>query len=113
MNIEERQSIERKVVRHLFKTMKQHGWYVCNVWDGETLTHVTGCKEAMALIFNLDECQVRFEKAGRRHSVYLVLGNDGYDVVADYGYSQDDADGFAAIMEGPVAGYADQLAECC
>ena len=34
-NTEKRQEIERKVVRHLIRTMKSEGWNAINVFDGE------------------------------------------------------------------------------
>ena len=105
--ISPRMRIERRVVFNLCEYLLANGFELLQVYDGDEFTKVKTSKEAMELIFNLDEASLRVRKAGRRpdgkrwpeHGILIVLGNDGWDAVADYNYSRDDADHFNAIME--------------
>lgn len=96
----DRSRIERKIVANLCNFMSLHGFSIHSVWDGEELERPKTTKEAMELIFNLDESSLRFQKNGfKPHGVYLVLGNDGWDVIADWNYTDGDPDGFNARMD--------------
>lgn len=101
--------MERRLVRFLIRTMKKHGWIACTVHDGEERVKCSSEKEVMDAVFSVDESAIRFEKGGVKHSVYIVLGNDGYDAISDYGYSQTDE--FQSIMETEVQQYQDKLEE--
>jgi hypothetical protein len=97
----ERGRTERRVVATLCALMLERGWVPVAVWDGERLEKTTDAKSAMEFIFNLDEASLRFAKPSNPknwHGVLLVLGN-GEDIVSDWNYSRDDADGFNADME--------------
>ena len=96
--------IERAVAFNLLRHLAASGWDVVRVDDGDEQTTVTKESDpalaAMNLIFNLDIGWVHFAQAkGAFHAVSLVLGNDGTDLVADWSYAKDDADGFNACME--------------
>ena len=114
MKVEQRMEIERKIVRHLIRTMKKHGWNVIAVDDGGDEWEQTKTEtEAMDAVFSVDESSIKFHKkigsVGMTHSACIVLGNDGYDCIADHSYS--DKDEFAKIMESEVDAYVENLEE--
>lgn len=102
--------LERRIVAALIAHVLSAGFKLHSVNDGDEITPVSTAKEAMELIFNLDEASLRFYKGGRKgetqdalsaddwHGVLLVLGN-GIDIVSDWNYSTGDADGFNATMD--------------
>jgi hypothetical protein len=57
---------------------------------------------ALVRIFNLDECYIGTEKAGKKSEVFLVLGNSGWDVISDYGTSLDP-------VIAPITDWAEQF----
>jgi hypothetical protein len=95
--------LERRIVAALIGHMLRAGFQVHSVHDGEVTTRIRADnppKEAMELIFNLDEASLRFYKTNPResHGVLLVLGN-GCDILSDWNYFDDDRDGFNAAMD--------------
>ena len=121
MNTEQRQEIERKVVRHLIRTMKERGWTISRINDGgdpdeDTLDpNETG---AMDTIFSVDESTIYFNKkvgtgvGGITRTAFIVLGNDGWDCIADSSCSNHALayDDFEAVMS-EVQAYADKFCE--
>jgi hypothetical protein len=97
---------ERRVIYGLLCYLFQAGFVPVKLDDGEEIEHMQldgqeRIKEAMELIFNLDDCKLYVKKEGfTPHYVMFVLGNadDGSEVIADWGYSEADADGFDATM---------------
>lgn len=117
MNIKQRQEIERRVVRHLIRAMKKHGWDVIAVDDGGD--ELVPCITEMCVmenVFAVDESKILFRKwinrnRHRTHTALIVLGNDGWDAIADYTFRDDDD--FGKVMELEVDPYIDKLeAEC-
>jgi hypothetical protein len=111
--------VERRAVAALCSRLAAGGFEVVGVWDGELFTRTPDARAVMEIVFNLDEASVRVCKAGATHGdipeecnywggddadapdvhgIYLVLGN-GVDLIADWNYSADDADGFNALMD--------------
>lgn len=92
--------LERRIVANLIAHLEAGGFQVIGLYDGDDLTAVTTAKEAMELIFNLDEASLRIGKAGTDidHGILLIVGN-GIDIVSDYTYSEGDSDGFSAVMD--------------
>lgn len=99
--------IERRIVAALIAHMEAQDFLVTTVFDGEETTGVSGAKEAMELIFNLDEASLRFQyhKNGDRkrpmfkqHGVLLILGN-GEDIISDWNYMLGDHDGFNLAIQ--------------
>jgi hypothetical protein len=123
MNIKDRIAIEHKIARFLVRTMKKHGWLVYAVDDGEEFNHMSKEKDVLALVFDLDEAVIHFENKAlpikredgtmdcAGHGVKLVFGNDGYDLIADWSYSEDPKDNFNKIMEEEVGKYTDAIEE--
>lgn len=93
---------EQRIVANLIHYMQANGWSVYEVFDGEEFTPVGTMKEAMEIIFNLDEALLYFRKgidpsSQFGHNATLILGND-LDIICDWTYSKGDADGFNALM---------------
>jgi hypothetical protein len=90
--------LERRIVWRLCAHLAAGGWQPEMVlWDEHT--PVTDAKSAMEMIFNLDDCWVRFHgPRDMQHSVRLVLGNGG-DIISDWTYADNDATGFNALMD--------------
>ena len=110
MNIEKRMEIERKVVRHLIRTMKKHGWIAKKVDDGGDQYELTPTERSvMDAVFAVDEAQIYFSKESHGHWVQIVLGNSGYDCISDYNYS--DHDDFEHVMKTFVDPYCEKLEE--
>lgn len=107
MNVEQRQEIERKVVRKLIRDMKAAGWIITRINDGGEPDEDTlnpNETEAMETVFSVDESRIyftkQFDEVNKRTCVALIiLGNDGWDCIADHSsgsiYPGDD---FEAVM---------------
>ena len=61
MEVSQRQAIERKVVRHLIRTAKAHGYALVRVWDGEENVRVSTERDAMDAVFAVDESRIGFK----------------------------------------------------
>lgn len=85
MDTTARQATERKVVRHLIRTAKAHGYAVTKVWDGEELQITKTETSAMDAVFAVDESRMYFKHPDeiKDHCAEIVLGNDGWDAIAD------------------------------
>jgi len=99
MNIEQRMKIERQVVRHLIRTAKKHGFALVAVNNGEERIKVKTETEAMDHVFSVDESRIIFRHPTHtvNHVAQIVLGNDGWDAIADW-------------SEGPL--WEDVMKEC-
>lgn len=99
MNIETRQRIERQIVRQLVKDALAQGYRLAVSLErgydvDEMLLGSTNVSEIMKAAFAGDEAHLFVQPAtgnvvenGQVISngwVYIVLGNDGYDVISDY-----------------------------
>ena len=102
--VKHRARMEASIVLRLLETLIAAG-YSLAVDDGDGAA-VSGTVETMAkIIFNVDTALVEVCE-GRKWlgTVSLVLGNDGYDVIADYTTTLE-----TALRN--VNDYADRLAE--
>lgn len=123
MNIKERIKIEKRIVRKLIRVMKANGWDAYAVNDGEEFHRVRGEKKICEHAFGVDECSIYFENKALTyvgddgktdcvgHHVYLVFGNDGWDVIADYSYGTAERDTFNKVMEEQMNPYTDAIAD--
>ena len=103
---------EGKICRKLIKTAIAAGFTV-SVFDGEEWTvkrsrKVAECVNA-CFTTDMDQITVRRDNGDAFASFQLIYGNDGFDVIADYGYNQVDADEVAAFF-APIEAYAEQFA---
>jgi hypothetical protein len=93
---------ERRIVWNLFNHLLQNGlWKVTKVYDGDEYVRVNNSKDALEVIFNLDDAHVfvnSISHPGITHSITLVLGND-INIISDWIYAEGDPDGFSAAME--------------
>lgn len=90
-SVKARQDIERRVVRKLIRELKKRGFHVNQVYSGdEDEVKVSTEKEIMDEVFALDTARLYFkeEDAG---SVLLVMGNDGWDVISDWSFTEGSA----------------------
>jgi len=87
MNVKQRQNIERRIVRQILKDALAAGYRV-SVHDGEdwVVSKSTHGPSIFAAMFSVDEETLVFRDASNATvgQVWLVYGNDGYDVVCDY-----------------------------
>lgn len=86
MNIKQRQAIERKVVRKLVRVAKAHGFIPVRVYDGgDEPVPVRLEHEVLDAVFAVDDCRVYFRHPAeaKAHCAVIVLGNSGWDCIAD------------------------------
>jgi hypothetical protein len=117
--------VERRLIAALVQHLDRAGFDVVALFDGDCRDEfdlakdvVARSKDVMELVFNLDECSLRVLKKGidweetreeaeqtrnayrsPEHGIHIVLGNSGWDSIADWNYYSDDRDGFNAAME--------------
>ena len=81
-------STDGAAVRQIIRAVKAAGWVLSHVWDGEEETPVASETGALALVMDLDESVLHFTKRTgpltERGYVYFVLGNEPFEVAADY-----------------------------
>src|SRR5438093_779989 len=81
-----RRKMERAVCSALVKAGLEAG-YGIGVYNGEetVIRNSTSYKAIMAELFSVDEESLLFWKDGKKAGhVFLVYGNDGWDVICDY-----------------------------
>lgn len=78
-----RARVELKIVSKLIAVAKERG-YILKVRDYEEVGDTD--YDVKTALFNLDEATVEvYDAAGSRlGTIFLVFGNDGYDLLADY-----------------------------
>lgn len=83
--LNKRMALEREVVGKLIEVAAKHGYAVTKVDDGEERIKCSTPKEAMDAVFSVDESMVFFKHPDqpKAHCVFIVLGNSGYDCIAD------------------------------
>ena len=112
MNVADRIEIEKKIVRHLCDTMAKHGWIAKSVDDGgDEWEPVKSTNEVVEAVFAVDEAHIVFKKTDgdktTRCAVFIVLGNSGWDCIADYSYTTE----FLKIMEEEVDPFCYEIEE--
>ena len=85
---------ERSIVLALIATLAKDGWKPTHINYGDGTMRFS-----YSILWDVDEAAVRFTKGGNSHDVIFIFGN-GEDVISDWRYAEDDADGFNAILEG-------------
>jgi len=77
--------IERKVVSNLIQVATAAGYALHCVDDGEERVRVSTEAEALEAVFAVDESTIRFRhpEEPKSHCAVIVLGNSGWDCVAD------------------------------
>ena len=116
MNNEQRQETERKIVRHLIRSMKAKGWDLVWVHDGEERNKVATETEAMEHVFGVDDSAIGFSKkmptgVTITKTAVIALGN-GCDCIADHSCSDRERypeDDFEEVMNGEVTAYREKF----
>ena len=104
MNVENRIKIEKQIVRKIIKDALAAG-YLITVSDGEdyVVSKSSHGPTIFAAMFTTDEDVLIFRNAESGSKmvghVYLVYGNDGYDVICDYTAN----DATEAVLAGALA----------
>lgn len=84
-SVRRRAELEYDVVCAVIRECRKSGYLLHSVaWDEYTPTPTR--EAALRLVFDLDECTLRFKRTDseRLYGVFLVMGNSGWDVVSDY-----------------------------
>lgn len=115
LTVEQRIEIERKVIAFLYAAMLKGGWTVAHVWDGEESVKCHSEEDVLDTVFSVDESAIIFKKTVRgvtlRRTAQIILGNDGYDCIADHSLStEDEDDNFLQVMEQEVEPFCESLA---
>ena len=86
--VQKRQRIEKAVINALLITAIQQG-YTVSVDNGEYIStkRSTDRKVILADLMACDEESLILHKDNKRARVFLVYGNDGWDVIVDYSLS--------------------------
>ena len=108
MNIEQRIAIEKRLVRKLIRIAKASGYKLTKVYDSEEMVKVSTESAAMDAVFSVDESSIYFKRDDqpKGHCAVIVLGNDGWDAIADASMGE----GWDDVME-QVSAYGDKLCE--
>lgn len=108
ITLETRMNLERRMIRRLIRTAKAHGFALVRIWDGECNERPRTEREAMEVVFSVDDCKMVFKhpEQSSAHCAVIVLGNDGWDCIADCSEG-DRWDDVIAIMND----YSDKLCE--
>lgn len=79
--------VEARLVRKVFKALKDAGKPVTHVHDGEELVPVKTRDDVLEVVFSVDASRIMTEDGSW---VLIILGN-GWDVVSDYTTNLEDA----------------------
>ena len=91
--------LERKALWSILGDMADKGWTACRTNDGGRIEAHTDPKSVMEVCFDLDEAWVTFcNEADDNHTIFLVFGNSPNEIVADWGFTDGDPDGFDAAI---------------
>jgi hypothetical protein len=94
---------ERRVIANLIAHLQRAGFRLHAASDGEARVKVSTTKEALEVIFSVDDAwlYVRKSDSPRTYAIYFVLGNarDGSEVACDWSAPDPDVDGFSQAMD--------------
>lgn len=85
-SVKPRRALEIAVVRRLLAALIGAGYYV-KADNGEDPEFVGNIDEMVEVLFACDSANIFVARDGKKSFIFLVMGNDGYDVVNDYGVS--------------------------
>ena len=106
--IQARQEAERRVVTKFIELALQHGFTLHSVSDGEERHNVSTLEQALVHVFSVDESWIYFtppptSPSPVRHCIYIVLGNEGWDAIADHSVSREEGDTWNTVTEAHSA----------
>ena len=82
---------DKAAIRAIIRAVRAAGWHLDHVNDGEEETAVTTEEAALDAITAVDEARLYVRKQGRRGWVLFVMGNEPYEVAANYTVNLTDA----------------------
>ncbi len=84
--LQHRITIERQLVTQLIQVAQAHNYELRAVDDGEERLKVATTQQALDAVFSVDESSIFFKhpEEPKAHCARIVLGNDGYDAIADH-----------------------------
>ena len=71
-------------IRQTVRALREAGWKLDGVWDGEESEPATNEDQAVELVTSLESAHLYVSKDGKGAWVYFVLGNDPEEVVAEH-----------------------------
>lgn len=103
----QRIAVEHDIVTRTVDALLAAGYQLSEQEDGQivdapSVAKVFTREDLLSLLFDLDDAFLVTEKDGRSSFVRFVFGNDGHDVISDYGVSLED-------VLAPINAYADTL----
>lgn len=117
MKVEQRQNIEKKIITCIVQEAIKKG-FLLTIYDGDAHP-IKGSNDEAAImkeLFACDEEWIILHDQDKQWvgSMLFIYGNDGYDVVADYSWTEKDGRNTHPVMEqlldqGPVKELTDQL----
>lgn len=82
--INKRIALEHELIDFLFKAARAAGFIPKYVWDGGAYVRSDEDQVLKDAIFSVDDSTVAFEHPTLgTHNAFIVLGNDGWDAIAD------------------------------
>lgn len=89
--VRRRGAIERIVVTALIQALKAEGYNKLATSDGEEEFEHQSEAEMLETLFSVDEATIMatHDEGGGYGEIFLVFGNDGWDVISDYNTSLD------------------------
>ena len=84
--LQERIATERCLVAKLIEVAQAHGYALRAVDDGEERVKIVTTDQALDAVFSVEESTIFFHHPDepKSHCARIVLGNDGYDAIADH-----------------------------
>jgi hypothetical protein len=104
-----RRAVEFDIVTRTVDALLAAGYHLSEQEDGQVVDAPSVTKaftrdDLLEMLFDLDDAFLIVEKEGGKQSfVRFVFGNDGWDVISDYGVSLEN-------VLAPINAYADTLA---
>jgi len=87
LSVRHRAKVELAIVHALIEALRKSGYEV-RVDDGDDNATLGSEQELVEKIFGVDESNIVTRKTGcKRSFVFLVRGNEGHDIICDYGVS--------------------------
>lgn len=81
----ERRSIEIQVTRNLMALLRSEGYdLLADNGEDRAYSGQDTDNEMITCLFACDEAYLYAVKDSKRHAIFLVMGNDGWDLICDY-----------------------------
>ena len=102
LDISSNEELTRRIVGKLMRYLESNNFEIVAVLDEEGRYDTSDLAAAMGHIFAVGKASLRVRShiapPGTEHGI-LLIPNNGKDIISNWDYSVDDADGFNAVME--------------